>query len=118
MTDQFTYLKHRMDHLQTRVNRMEGILKPIADEDAEPSGPPGPDWRGHEKSAVPDGDLRMIEATLWSIYEFVSSESTGRSTYYKDVLEIKNKQASIEQVVSEVREGVQTIIGALAAQSG
>lgn len=107
MTDQFSYLKHRMDHIESRVNRLEKIFKFASGDDAESADSSGPDWHGDRKSAVPDGDLRMIEATLWSIFELVSSQSTGRTNDYKDFLDIKD-------AVSETRDGVQTVIGLLA----
>lgn len=115
MTDQFTYLKHRMDRLESRVDMLEKVVRPASSEDDEPLGPPpNREPQDHLKWAVPDASLRMLEATLWSIYDFVTNQSIGHTNDYKDVIEIKDSQTVVYQAVAEIRDDVQAILATLA----
>ncbi|MBO0802907.1 MAG: hypothetical protein J2P25_07520 [Nocardiopsaceae bacterium] len=122
MTDQFTYLKHRMSRLESRVNMLEGVVRPESCEnDAQPSPSPEPGQPGRSRQSeqpIPDGELRMINAVLWSIYDFVTSQSIGRTNDYGDIVTIKQGQESIgqrlesiEKAVAEIRCGVRTLVG-------
>ena len=122
MTDQFTYLNHRMQHLESRVKMLERVVRPESGGSEEPLG--APSKRRQEVQVTPDDDQRMIQAVLWSIYEFVTNQSIGHTNDYKDIVEIKHSQVSgeqrlesIEQAVSEVHDGIQTIIGMLSRHS-
>ena len=101
---------------------LERTVRPESDGSEEPlAAPPKPE---QPEQVLPDDELRMIQALLWSIYEFVTSQSIGHTNDYKDIVEIKHSQVSseqrlesIEQAASEVRGGVQTIIGMLSKHS-
>ena len=83
---------------------LENAVRPRSSEGDEPLGPPPEP--GPPEQQAPRGDLRTIQAIVWSIYDFVTSQSIGRSNDYNDIVEIK-------QDVSEIRSGTETIIGLL-----
>lgn len=57
-----------------------------------------------------DADLSSIHSLLWSIYDFVTSQSMKHLDDVNDNIETKAHQRSIERTVSEVRDGVQTLL--------
>jgi len=114
VTDQYTYFKHCMDRLESRITMLEKVIRPAAGEEETSLGPP-PDRAPQDslKHAVPDADLRMLEATLWSIYDFVTNQSISRTNDYMDVVEIKDSQSALQKAVSEIRDDVRTIRASL-----
>jgi hypothetical protein len=121
MTDQFTYLNDRLKHLESRVNMLESGARAQSGEDDQGSASPR---RGQPESSSADSVLSTIQSLTWTIYEFVTSDATGRHNEVADLLDIKSNQysagrrlESIEQAVSEVRGGVETIVGLLSKQS-
>lgn len=110
MTDQFTYLKQRMERLESKVTMLERAIRPDTD-GGKPLGPP-PERKQPEqgKSAVRDADLSSIQSVLWSIYDFVTSQSMKHLDNVNDTIEMKAHLRSIERTSSEIRDGVQDLL--------
>jgi Mn-dependent DtxR family transcriptional regulator len=73
---------------------------------------------GQPESSPRDNDLSTTRSLLWTIYEFVTGDAVARANDVADMIDIKHNQVSarrrlerIEQAVTEVRGGIQTMVG-------